>query len=102
MAGSGGKAAPTTGSPPPPPCSKPTALAMLKPHPALKAVSEQASPVDQWMNDDMHRYGALRESYAFEYSVLEQADKNQNTNFDFDVYDSYSWYLRLGPLSNGN
>ena len=53
-----------------------TALAMLKPHPALKAVSEQAAPVDQWMNDDMHRYGALRESYAFEYSVLEQADKN--------------------------
>jgi uncharacterized protein len=79
-----------------------TALAMLKPHPALKAVSEQASPVDQWMNDDMHRYGTLRESYAFEYSVLEQADKNQNTNFDFDVYDSYSWYLRLGPLSNVN
>ena len=79
-----------------------TALAMLKPHPALKAVSEQASPVDQWMNDDMHRYGALRESYAFEYSVLEQADKNKNTNFDFDVYDTYDWYLRLGPLSNAN
>jgi uncharacterized protein len=79
-----------------------TALAMLEPHPALKAVSEQASPVDQWMNDDMHRYGALRESYAFEYSVLEQADKNQNTNFDFDVYDTYDWYLRLGPLSNAN
>ncbi|HZI76570.1 MAG TPA: CocE/NonD family hydrolase [Gemmatimonadales bacterium] len=79
-----------------------TALAMLKPHPALKAVSEQASPVDQWMNDDMHRYGALRESYAFEYSVLEQADKNQNTNFDFDEYDTYEWYLDLGPLSNAN
>jgi uncharacterized protein len=79
-----------------------TALAMLQPHPALKAVSEQASPVDQWMNDDMHRYGALRESYAFEYSVLEQADKNQNTNFDFDEYDTYEWYLDLGPLSNAN
>ncbi len=35
------------------------ALTLLHPHPALKAVSEQASPVDQWMNDDMHRYGAL-------------------------------------------
>src|SRR5215467_7521739 len=42
-----------------------TALALLHPHPALKAISEQASPVDQWMNDDMHRYGALRESYDF-------------------------------------
>jgi len=78
------------------------ALTLLHPHPALKAVSEQASPVDQWMNDDMHRYGALRESYAFEYSVLEQAEKNANTNFEFEVYDTYSWYLNLGPLSNIN
>jgi putative CocE/NonD family hydrolase len=79
-----------------------TALALLHPHPALKAMSEQASPVDQWMNDDTHRYGALRESYSFEYAVLEQADKNKNTHFDFDVYDAYSWYLALGPLSTIN
>ncbi len=79
-----------------------TALALLHPHPALKAMSEQAAPVDQWMNDDMHRYGALRESYALEYSVMEQADKNSNTHFDFDLYDTYSWYLRLGPLKNVN
>jgi uncharacterized protein len=75
---------------------------LLHPHPALKAVSEQASPVDQWMNDDDHRFGALRESYTFEYAVYEQADKNKNTHFDFDVYDGYSWYLALGPLSNIN
>ena len=79
-----------------------TALALLHPHPALKAISEQASPVDQWMNDDDHHYGALRESYAFEYAVLEQADKNSNTHFAFEIYDSYSWYLALGPLSNIN
>ena len=79
-----------------------TGMTLLKPHPALKAISEQASPVDQWMNDDMHRYGALRESYAVEYSVLEQADKNANTHFNFDTYDTYTWYLRLGPLSNVN
>ena len=77
-------------------------MTLLMPHPALKAISEQASPVDQWMNDDMHRYGAFRESYGVEYSVLEQADKNTNTNFTFDVYDTYSWYLKLGPLSNIN
>ena len=79
-----------------------TAMALLHPHPALKAVSEQASPVDQWMNDDMHRYGALRESYDFEYSVLEQADKNKNTDFQFGTYDTYQWYLDLGPVSNIN
>src|SRR5580704_10230610 len=77
-------------------------MTLLHPHPALKAVSEQASPVDQWMNDDMHRYGALRESYAVEYSVYEQADKNANTHFEFENYDTFSWYLNLGPLSNIN
>jgi putative CocE/NonD family hydrolase len=79
-----------------------TAMALLHPHPALKAISEQASPVDQWMNDDDHRYGALRESYAFEYAVLEQADKFKNTHFEFETYDTYAWYLALGPLSNIN
>ncbi len=53
------------------------ALTLLHPHPALKAISEQASPADQWMNDDDHRYGALRLSYDFEYAVLEQADKKR-------------------------
>jgi putative CocE/NonD family hydrolase len=79
-----------------------TGMTLLHPHPALAAISEQASPVDQWMNDDMHRYGALRESYNLEYAVMEQADKNKNTHFDFETYDSYEWYLNLGPLSNIN
>ncbi len=79
-----------------------TGMTLLHPHPALKAISEQAAPVDQWMNDDMHRYGALRESYNFEYAVMEQADKNKNTHFEFEIYDTYEWYLNLGPLSNIN
>jgi putative CocE/NonD family hydrolase len=79
-----------------------TALTLLQPHPALKAISEQASPVDQWMNDDFHRYGALRESYAFEYAVMEQSDKNRNTHFDFENYDTFDWYMNLGPLLNIN
>src|SRR5256885_16464381 len=79
-----------------------SALTLLQPHPALKAISEQASPADEWMNDDDHRYGALRESYSFEYAVLEQADKNKNTHFEFETYDTYQWYLDLGPLLNIN
>ncbi len=75
---------------------------LLGPHPALKAISEQASPVDQWMNDDDHRYGALRLSYDFEYAVMEEADKNANTHFKFDRWDTYDWYLNVGPLSNLN
>jgi putative CocE/NonD family hydrolase len=77
-------------------------LTLLKPHPALKAISEQASPADQWMNDDNHRYGALRLSYSFEYSVMEQASKTENTHFQFDTHDTYEWYLKVGPLGNLN
>ena len=61
------------------------AATLLDPHPALKAVSEQAAgPVDEWMHDDDHRYGALRLSYEFEYAVMEESDKLANSNFAFD------------------
>jgi putative CocE/NonD family hydrolase len=79
-----------------------SAAALLDPHPALKAISEQASPANQWMNDDDHRYGALRLSYDFEYAVMEEADKGSNTHFAFDRYDTYDWYLAAGPLSRIN
>jgi putative CocE/NonD family hydrolase len=79
-----------------------TAMALLQPHPALKAISEQATPVDWFMNDDMHHFGALRESYNVEYDVMEQASKTANSHFNFNTYDTYQWYLDLGPLSNVN
>lgn len=75
-------------------------MALLMPHPALKAVSDQAAPADLWMNDDFHRYGALRLSYAFEYAVLEQSEKGANAPFKFDIYDTYDWYLKLGSVAN--
>jgi uncharacterized protein len=78
------------------------AATLLGPHPALKAVSEQASPVDQWMNDDDHRFGALRLSYTFEYAVLEEAEKAANTYFFFDKWDTYEWYLSAGSLESLN
>ena len=72
------------------------AATLLDPHPALKAVSEQAAgPVDEWMHDDDHRYGALRLSYDFEYAVMEESDKLANSNFAFDQWDTYQWYLYL-------
>ena len=70
--------------------------ALLEPHPALKAASEQASPDDMFINDDFHHNGAFRLSYGFEYSALLETSKETNTNFQFDQYDTYSWYLSLG------
>src|SRR6185312_16763356 len=41
-------------------------------------------------------------SYGFEYAALLETSKEENTNFKFDRYDTYEWYLRLGALSNAN
>jgi putative CocE/NonD family hydrolase len=76
-------------------------IAGADPHPALKAVSEQATPSDMFMNDDFHHNGAFRLSYGFEYSVLTEAAKTDSL-YDFKQYDTYDWYLKLGPLSNIN
>jgi putative CocE/NonD family hydrolase len=77
-------------------------MAALGPHPALKAVIEQASPADQFLGDDFHHNGAFRLSYGFEYSALLETTAAENYGFKFDRADTYSWYLALGPLSNAN
>jgi len=77
------------------------AMAMLDPHPALKAVSPQASPADMYLGDDFYHNGAFRLSYGFEYSAMMETTK-ESTNFRFDEYDTFEWYLRLGPLSTVN
>lgn len=79
-----------------------TAMALLDPHPALKAASEQATPSDMFLGDDFHHNGAFRLSYGLEYAALLETSKEENTNFKFDTYDTYEWYLRLGALSNAN
>jgi len=78
-----------------------TVMAMLDPHPALKAVSEQASPADMYLGDDFHHNGAFRLSYGLEYSARMETSK-QNEAFDFDRFDTFDWFLRLGPISNFN
>jgi hypothetical protein len=76
-------------------------IGTIDPHPALKAVSEQATPADMFLGDDFHHNGAFRLSYSFEYAFMEEFSK-KDTLFPFDRYDTYEWYLKLGPLSNVN
>jgi predicted acyl esterase len=78
-----------------------TAVTLIEPHPALKAVSEQASPADMFLGDDFHHNGAFRLSYGFEYTAELETGKT-NFQFQFDKYDTFEWYLLLGPLSNAN
>jgi putative CocE/NonD family hydrolase len=76
-------------------------MGMVNPHPALKAVSEQACMGDTWLGDDFFHNGAFRLSYGFEYTALLETS-NENYSFPFDRFDMYEFYLRMGALSNAN
>ncbi|PYS99827.1 MAG: hypothetical protein DMF63_10040 [Acidobacteria bacterium] len=61
------------------------AVALLDPHPALKASSPQAPVTDLWMGDDFSHHGALRQTYAHQWAVpLESAKKG----------GVFNWYLK--------
>ena len=78
-------------------------MGMLDPHPALKAVVQQASPADMWIGDDFHHNGAFRLSYGFEYAYMMESSKEiSNPTNIIDKLDSYEWYLDLGPLTNAD
>src|SRR5262249_52114753 len=79
-----------------------TAMTLIDPHPALRAISPQASPADMWVNDDTFHNGALRLAMDFEYAAMMETKSDELVHFPFDTYDMYEWYLKLGPLSNIN
>jgi putative CocE/NonD family hydrolase len=76
-------------------------MAASKPHPAVVAVSAQASPIDQWIGDDFWRNGVFRLNYTFEHAVRLDLSRAQQP-FAFDNADTFEWYLDLGPLKNAN
>jgi putative CocE/NonD family hydrolase len=78
-----------------------TVMGAIDPHPALKAVSDQAAPADMFLGDDFHHNGAFRLSYSFEYAFMEEISKTDSL-FPYSSYDTYDWFLKLGPLSNVN
>jgi putative CocE/NonD family hydrolase len=73
-------------------------MAGLSGHPAVKAVSPQAPMTDTWMGDDFFHQGAFRLSYGFEYSADLELSKDMSVPLPIDVWDTYDWYRRLGPL----
>ncbi|OFW08094.1 MAG: X-Pro dipeptidyl-peptidase [Acidobacteria bacterium RIFCSPLOWO2_02_FULL_67_36] len=78
-------------------------MGMLDPHPALKAVVEQASPADMWIGDDFHHNGAFRLSYGLEYAYrMESSKEIADPSTIIDRYDTYLWYLDLGGLARVN
>lgn len=71
-------------------------IALVHPHPALKAVSPQAAWIDYWQSDDLHRNGALRLTYATDWVSSLQLDKAQDKDFLYPVTDTYDFFLKEG------
>ncbi len=78
-----------------------SAMAMLEPHPALKAVILQATPADFYIGDDFFHNGAFRLDYGFEFAYYTEHSRT-NSFFPFGGADLYQFFLDLGPLSNVN
>ena len=76
-----------------------TAMAVIHPHAALKAVSVQASPEDMYLGDDFHHNGAFRLDYAWEYASALETDGRTLQPFSFGADDSYGWFLKQGGLA---
>jgi len=76
------------------------AVALVHPHPALKAVSPQAAWIDYWTNDDLHRNGALRLSYVADWVSSLQLTKDDGPDFDYGGVDTYDYFLKLGAAAN--
>lgn len=77
------------------------AVALIDPHPALKASSPQAPVTDLWMGDDFSHHGALRQTYAHDWAVpLESAKKGGDITInDPDTYNYYLNTVKLPTLS---
>ncbi len=75
-------------------------MAGINPHPALRALSPQAPASDMWLGDDFFHQGAFRLSYGFEYAADMELSNNSSVPVPIGSWDTYEWYLNLGPLSN--
>ena len=71
-----------------------SSVALVDPHPALKASSPQAPIGDLWMGDDLFHHGAFRQTYAHDWAYPLDAAKG-DLEVKRDKPDAYDWYLDL-------
>jgi putative CocE/NonD family hydrolase len=71
-----------------------SSVALVDPHPALKASSPQAPIGDLWMGDDLFHHGAFRQTYAHDWAFPLDVAKG-NYEVKLDKPDAYDFYLDL-------
>ena len=78
------------------------AMAMSEAHPALLAVSPQASPGDMFTGDDLHHNGAFRLSYSFAWAAfmsVRSGDLDRNEFGKILGQDGYAFFRGKGSAA---
>jgi uncharacterized protein len=70
-------------------------MALLAPHPALKAAVPESPMVDGWMGDDWYHYGAFREP-NFDYFAEQTEQKGSGSAVPRPAYDDFETFLLAG------
>ncbi|KRE97680.1 glutaryl-7-ACA acylase [Frateuria sp. Soil773] len=75
------------------------AMALLEPHPALKAAVPESPVIDAYMGDDWFHYGAFR-NLMLGYVHMQTVQKGPGAVTPSDTYDKYDEYLRAGSTGD--
>ncbi len=70
-------------------------MALIHPHPALRAAVPMCPMVDGWKGDDWFHNGAFRQS-NFRYLTLQTTARAEGSEIATGVYDDYALYLATG------
>ena len=73
-------------------------MALIDPHPALKAAVPQSPMVDGWIGDDWFHYGAFRQN-SFDY-ITSQTAKKGGDDVPYGSGDDYDVYLKAGSAGD--
>ncbi|MGH7504890.1 MAG: CocE/NonD family hydrolase [Longimicrobiales bacterium] len=81
-----------------------TVMGMVRSHPALVAVSPQASPADMFIGDDWHHNGAFRIMYAFSWLAgnarrRDEPGERRGGAFDYGTPWGYRFFLEAGSAA---
>jgi putative CocE/NonD family hydrolase len=75
-----------------------TAMALLDPHPALKAAVPVGPLLDAWMGDDWFHYGAFRQM-MLGYVHMQTGQRGEGVIAPSEIYDKYEEFLRAGSVA---
>jgi putative CocE/NonD family hydrolase len=70
-------------------------MALINPHPALKAAVPQSAMVDGWMGDDWFHYGAFRQR-NMDYFLSQMSARGEGTSIPRQGLDDYENFRRAG------